>query len=66
MTKSDFIKKRIEPLIRVLKPFLPPEDDPKLFEIKLEIWVHRLLIDVQSFDPASYEEGDIPYTPEEF
>ena len=55
MTKSEFIRKKIEPLIEVLRPFMNPEDDPKTFEIKIEIWALRLILDI---DSCTYNDDD--------
>ena len=48
MTKSQFIREQIKPLIDVLKPFMNPEDDPEAFKRKIELWALRLVIDSES------------------
>ena len=50
MTRSEFVRSQIKPLIEVLKPFINPEDDPKSLERKVELWALRLIIDVDSCD----------------
>ena len=59
MTKSEFVRNQIRPLMDLLKPFINPEDDPKVFEQKIELWVLRLLTDVDSIctDPEGTPEG---------
>lgn len=58
MTKSQFVREQMRPLMDLLKPYINPEDDPKAFEQKIELWILRLLADVDSIctDPTSAPE----------
>lgn len=63
MTKSEYIRARIQPLIRMVKPLVHEEERDGV-EIKIEIWVLRLLTDVEQLSVISLEElngDDIPY-----
>lgn len=59
MTKSEFVREQMKPLVDLLKPYINPEDDPKVLEQKIELWALRLIVDVETIctDPDSKTEG---------
>lgn len=63
MTKSDYIRMRIQPLIRMVKPFVHPEE-AEMVSIKVEIWALRLIADIEhlgAIDLDGISPNDIPY-----
>jgi len=63
MTKSDYIRARMQPLIRMIKPFVHPEEADHV-AIKVEIWALRLIADVEQLganDLDALTKSDIPY-----
>ena len=63
MTKSEYIAARIQPLMRMIKPFVH-EEERDIVAIKVEIWALRLIADVEqlgAIDLDAVTPGDIPY-----
>lgn len=63
MTKSEYIRARIQPLIRMMKNFVHQEERDSM-AIKVEIWALRLIADIEQLGPmdmADLDTKDIPY-----
>lgn len=66
MTKSDYIRARIQPLIRMVKPFVH-EEERDAVAIKVEIWALRLIADVEhlgAIELGDVKQSDFPYSEE--
>jgi len=62
MTKSDYIRKRIQPIVRMIKPFVHEEMRDSV-ELKVENWALRLITDIESLVKTDVADmPDLPYT----
>ncbi len=63
MTKADYIRARIQPLIRMVKPMVH-EEERDTVAMKVEIWALRLITDIEhlgAVDINDLNERDMPY-----
>lgn len=58
MTKSEFIRKRCEPLFTMVEKFVHPEEKP-VVRARLELWVLRLVTDVQNLGSTDLSDIDV-------
>lgn len=55
MTRTEWIQKRMKPLVETMKPFVHEEDRPKL-EAAVEIFLLRLVLDFSNLSSTDISE----------
>lgn len=58
MTKSEFIRKRSAPLIKMIENFVHEEDRPGV-KAKILLWVNELILDVQNLGANDPDDIDV-------
>jgi len=65
VTKSDFIRRRCEPLFQMVEKFVHPEEKENV-RAKVELWILRLIADVEhlaAIDLSDVDTGKYGETP---